>query len=180
MEHSGTQVHEVFSLIETRQNSRFSPADNIVLLTFDDNYLDQSVNLILSIAHHNPDNVSFLCICPRLKPESIELLMALEQGIQVRCYGFALDFQMGRWALSAVLRVFSPWLLGEEIKRVLYMDSDILCSGSLQPLFDADIPCIGMCNEISGNVSKTQIRTVRPLRCSNFQSGLFAQKPHLP
>ena len=159
---ASVHVNDVFSLTEVRQNPHFSPSDNIVLLTFDDNYLDQSINLILSIAHHNPQKVSFLCICPQLKQESIDTLMALDQGIQVRCYSFALDFQMGRWVLSAVLRVFCPWLLDDEIKQVLYMDSDILCTGSLQPLFDAKIPCIGMCNEVSGNVSKTQIRTVRP------------------
>lgn len=41
------------------------------------------------------------------------------------------------------------------------MDSDMLCTGSLQELFDLDVPCLAMCNEISGNVSQTQEMTVR-------------------
>lgn len=154
-------VEQVFSLNFSRQNSHFNPQDNIVLLTFDDNYLDQSINLILSIKKHNPGTVSFICVGPRLKDENIETLLSLDLGIQIRSYDFTLDYQMGRWALSAVLRLFSPWLLGEEIHRVLYMDSDILCSGSLRELFDADIRCIAMCNEISGNVNKYQQEVVR-------------------
>ena len=123
------QPEDVFTLTGVHQNVAFSCSDHIVLLTFDDNYLDQSINLILSIARHNPRGVSFICICPQLKEESIGALLALVQGIQVRCYRFSLDFQMGRWALSAILRLFCPWLLDASIHTVLYMDSDILCTG---------------------------------------------------
>lgn len=153
---------EIFSLQLTKQNDRFCVRDNIVLLTFDDNYVDQSINLILSIAKHNPEGVSFICVGPRLRDENIEILLGLNLGVQVRCYDFSLDYQMGRWALSAVLRLFCPWLLGDEIHRVLYMDSDILCCGSLQPLFDTEVRCIAMCNEISGNVNQYQQDSVRP------------------
>lgn len=153
---------QIFNLKLNCQNQLFNPSDNIIMLTFDDNYMDQSMNLMLSILRHNPRKVSFVCTCPVLKQENIDILMTLDAGIQVRCYEFALDLQMGRWALSAVLRLFSPWLLEENIHRVLYMDSDILCSGSLTELFDTDVTCIAMCNEISGNVSLIQQGNVRP------------------
>ena len=153
---------EIFNLKLHCQNQLFNPSDHIVMLTFDDNYMDQSMNLMLSILRHNPSKVSFVCTCPVLKQENIDILMTLDAGIQVRCYEFALDLQMGRWALSAVLRLFSPWLLEDNIHRVLYMDSDILCSGSLTELFDTDVKCIAMCNEISGNVSLIQQGNVRP------------------
>lgn len=152
----------VFKQVKKIQNQAFCTDDNIVMLTFDDNYVDQSVNLILSISRHNPENVSFICTCPLLRQENIDILMNLKQGIQILCYDFALDLQMGRWALSAVLRLFSPWLLEDTIHRVLYMDSDILCTGSLTELFQTDVPCIAMCNEISGNVSLIQQSNVRP------------------
>lgn len=156
------QPDDVFTLTHVHQNSVFSSSDHIVLLTFDDNYLDQSINLILSIARHNPRGVSFICICPQLKEESIGALLALVQGIQVRCYRFSLDFQMGRWALSAVLRLFCPWLLDANIHKVLYMDSDILCTGSLEDIFALEFPYIAMCSEIKGNVSATRQKTIRP------------------
>lgn len=154
-------AQQIFSLKLAKQNARFNTQDNIVLLTFDDNYMDQSVNLILSIAKHNPEGVSFICIGPQLKDKNVETLLGLELGVQVRCYDFSLNYQMGRWALSAVLRLFCPWLLSEEIHRVLYMDSDMLCSGSLRDVFETEVPCIAMCNEISGNVNKYQQEVVR-------------------
>lgn len=155
-------VSQIFKQSLLVQNDAFRESDNIVMLTFDDNYVDQSINLILSIARHNPAGISFICTCPVLKQENINILLNLSQGIQIRCYEFALDLQMGRWALSAVLRLFSPWLLDESIHKVLYMDSDILCTGSLKELFETDVRCIAMCNEISGNVSLIQQGNVRP------------------
>lgn len=153
---------QIFKQILVTQNSAFDYAHKMVMLTFDDNYVDQSINLILSIANHNPENVSFVCTCPQLSQDNINTLLSLKQGIQIRCYEFALDLVMGRWALSAVLRLFSPWLLDDQISRVLYMDSDILCCGSLKELFETDVRCIAMCNEISGNVSMIQQSNIRP------------------
>lgn len=160
---SNYRAEEIFQLQFCQENPKFSPLDSIILLTFDDNYLDQSVNLMLSVAKYHPSGVSFVCTCPVLKESSIDILMGLPIGVQVKCYDFALDLEMGRWALSAVLRLFSPWLLSEDIHRVLYMDSDILCCGSLRELFDTNVPCIAMCNEISGNTGKYQQDVIRPI-----------------
>lgn len=151
-----------FTLIHQVENKAFSPKDNIVVLTFDDNYLGQSVNLILSIAKYHPQGVSFLCICPPLKEENQQILLGLAQGVQIRCYSAQEDFSTGRWVSGAVLRLFCPWLLGEEYHKVLYMDSDILCTGSLEKLFAMDVPLLAMCSELSGNVSAGRMETVRP------------------
>lgn len=151
-----------FQLTYQAENENFSPKDNMVVLTFDDNYVNQSVNLILSVAKYHPQGVSFLCICPPLKEENRQILLALSQGVQIRCYGAQEDFATGRWVSGAVLRLFCPWLLGEEYHKVLYMDSDILCTGSLEKLFAMDVPLLAMCSEISGNVSAGRMETVRP------------------
>lgn len=144
-----------------KQTPAFDPADHIVLFTFDDNYVDQTINLILSIAKFHPQGVSYVCLCPPLRPEHVDLLLSLDVGLQLRCYAFHVDMASGRWVTSAVLRLFTPWLLEEEITRVLYLDSDILCTGSLQDLFDTDVPLLAMGAEISGNVSQIQQDTVR-------------------
>ena len=155
------QVHTVFSPICCQQNDLFRTSDSIVVLTFDDNYVDQSANLILSVRKYHPEQVSFICICPRLRPENISALLELPIGIQVRCYGFTAEFSAGRWSTCAVLRLFCPWLLEEQIHRVLYLDSDILCTGSIRNLFEAEVPCIAMASEISGNVSPSRQETFR-------------------
>lgn len=154
-------IQDVFAPKLVQQNARFSSRDNLVLLTFDDNYVDQSINLILSIAAHHPTGVSFVCICPELKQENVQQLLALEPGIRLQCFAYTPAVDTGRWSPCAVFRLFCPWLLEEEIKRVLYMDSDILCTGSLDALFALEVPCIAMANEISGNVSSTQEETFR-------------------
>lgn len=153
---------EAFRLTYQAENQHFSSEDNIIVLTFDDNYVDQSVNLILSIAHYHPEGVSFLCICQPLKPENQQTLLNLEQGVQIRCYALLDDFSSGRWVSSTVMRCFCPWLLEEEYHRILYMDSDILCTGSLEKLFTMELPLLGMCSEISGNVSPSRMEIVRP------------------
>lgn len=153
---------DVFSLARLEENSRFSPGDRLVLLTFDDNYVDQSINLILSIARYHPQGVSFVCVCPPLGEENRRTLLGLSQGIQLRCYDCREDFSTGRWVSGAVLRLFCPWLLEEEYHRILYMDSDILCTGSLEALFSMEVPLLAMCSEISGNVSPSRLTTVRP------------------
>lgn len=155
------KFEDVFSLVLQEQNSAFSAGHNIVLLTFDDNYLDQSINLIQSLAQHNPNYLSFICICPPLRRENVDTLLAIPQGVQLRCYDFTADFRSGRWSTCAVLRLFCPWLLEDEIHRVVYMDSDILCSGSIRDLFEMDVPYIAMASEISGNVSRERKETYR-------------------
>lgn len=155
------RFEEVFTLVSQVQNEKFHASDNIVLLTFDDNYLHQSINLIRSIDVQHPEGVSYICVCPPLKQENVDILMAVPCGIRLQCYEFTADFRSGRWSTCAVLRLFCPWLLEEEIHRVVYMDSDILCSGSIQDLFDMDLPCIAMASEISGNVSRERKETYR-------------------
>lgn len=155
------RFEDVFSLVLQEQNGKFRPEDNIVLLTFDDNYLHQSINLIRSIDVQHPQGVSYICVCPPLKRENIDILLAVPCGIQLRCFEFRADFRSGRWSTCAVLRLFCPWLLEESYHRVVYMDSDILCSGSIQPLFDMELPCIAMASEISGNVSRERKETYR-------------------
>lgn len=169
-------AEEIYQLTYRAQNDRFSESDNIVLLTFDDNYMDQSVNLILSIARYHPAGVSFVCICPPLRQENYENLLGLSQGVQIRSYVGAEDLSTGRWVSGAVLRLFCPWLLEESYHRLVYMDSDILCTGKLDVLFEADIPLVGMCSEISGNVSPGRLEVIRPMMPSQIycNSGVLA------
>lgn len=171
-------VEEIYQLTYRAQNDRFSETDNIILLTFDDNYMDQSVNLILSIAQYHPNGVSFICVCPPLRQENYAVLLGLSQGIQIRSYVGTEDLSSGRWVSGAVLRLFCPWLLEDCFHSLVYMDSDILCTGKLDVLFEADVPLIGMCSEISGNVSETRLERIRPLMPSHIycNSGVLLMK----
>ena len=130
--------------------------DHIVLLTFDDNYVDQSINLILSILKQHPAGVSFVCLCPTLSPANAETLMSVVRPLRLICYNHTPIIPTTNWPACTMFRLFAPWLLDSEIHKVVYLDSDMLCTGSLQALFDADPVCLAMCNEIAGNIFAEQ------------------------
>lgn len=136
-----------------RENELFDVDDRLVMLTFDNNYVNQTINLMLSIVKHQSKKVSFYCVCLDLEEENVLKLLDLEIGVQVRIYQFNYKVDTGHWPQATLLRVFSPWLLDSCVEKILYLDSDILCCGSLDELYELDTPYIAMGNEISGNVS---------------------------
>ena len=152
-----------FALTLQQDTPGFDRDKPLVLLTFDDNYVDQTINLILSIDAWHPGEVSFLCLCPRLRQENVDALMGLSQGLRLSCFNHSHLPDSGVWPVCSLFRLFSPWLLEERIHRVLYLDSDILCVGSLEELFRLEVPCIAMCNEVSGNANYSQLEAIRPL-----------------
>ena len=156
------EISQYFKLLSKVENINFKYEDHIVLLTFDDNYVDQTINLILSIAKYHPQNVSYICMCPPLRESNIKSLLCLKQGIQVNCYEYTPIIDSGKWPHCAMFRLFAAWLLEEKVEKVLYMDSDILCTGSLKKLFDTDVQYIAMCNEIGGNTVDKLLRERMP------------------
>lgn len=149
-----------FTLISDHSNASFSGHDHVILLTFDDNYIDQSINLILSILKYHPDGVSFLCLCPVLSAENQRTLLSSAYPIRLICYEHTPFISTRNWPACSIFRLFSPWLLDNQIHKVLYMDSDILCCGNIQPLLDAAPACLAMCSELGGNISPMQQQNI--------------------
>lgn len=155
--------HGIFQLQFKVHNLYFRTDDDLVLLSFDDNYVDQSINLILSLKHNNEKRISVICACIGISKHNIEKLLSLDVGVQILVYNFEFNMEMGRWSKITLLRVFSPWILDRNIKKILYLDSDIICCGCIRDLFDIDVKYIAMGNEISGNVGNTQLQSYRKI-----------------
>ena len=53
-----------------------------------------------------------------------------------------------------MFRIFAPWLIDKTVKRVLYLDCDMLCTGPVTELFTLDMKdkIFGACQEVSQNV----------------------------
>lgn len=123
-----------------------------ILLTFDDNYLMQTLNLMHSIVRYN-DGMAFVCLCPALKDETKKRLFADAPTAPILIYEYEIDFDLksSYWPNVMCFRIFSAWLIDEpKIEYCVYMDSDVLCSGSIEKLFyERNVLC--MCNELSGN-----------------------------
>ena len=155
-----TYISQYFRLREKKQNDLFSYEKHIILLTFDDNYVNQTINLILSIMKHHPQDVSYVCICPKLSSSNIEAVLTLPQGIQINCFEVEPIMDTGKWPHCTLFRLFAAWLLDEDITRVVYMDSDILCAGNIKELLEFRPRYIAMCNEIGGNTQQPKQRPV--------------------
>ena len=149
-----------FTLKLDRSNRPFGGDDRVVLLTFDDNYVDQGINLILSILKHHPSGVAFVCLCPALSEENQRALMAVNCPLRLVCYDHTPLISTRTWPACSIFRLFSPWLLDDQIRKVLYLDCDILCSGNIQPLLDAEPAYLALCGELSGNVSPVQQQVI--------------------
>lgn len=141
-------------------STSFCHQDRIVLLTFDDNYVDQSINLILSILKYHPSGVSFLCLCPVLTEENQHTLLSAGIPVRLVCFAHTPLISTRTWPACSIFRLFSPWLLDAKIHKVLYLDSDILCCGNIQALLDAEPSYLALCGEISGNVSPSQQQVI--------------------
>lgn len=142
----------IYKLVLNRQNGQFNLNDNLIMLILDDNYINQTINLMLSVVKNQNKPFSFYCISLNLCEENIQLLLNLGVGVQVRVYHFSYPVDTGHWPPNILLRVFSPWLLDEQVEKILYLDGDMICCGSLDELFELDTPWIAMGNEISGNI----------------------------
>lgn len=159
---------DVFTLSLEYRNDSFSASDNIVLLTFDDGYINQAMNLIASIYKYHRDGVSVICLCPSISDASINILKSNSIGVEVLRCSVNVEINTGRWPIATALRLFIPWFF-QDISRVLYLDCDIICSGNLEHLFEVDVPYIAMCSEISGNVGRSQNKKFRP----NFPTEIY-------
>lgn len=144
--------NSIYELVLNKRNENFHFSDHLIMLTFDDNYVNQTINLMLSIVNKQEKSVSFCCVCLDLNEKNVDLLLGLDFGVQVRLYKFNYDVDTGHWPKTTLLRVFSPWLLDTEIEKILYLDADMICCGSLSELFELNPDWIAMGNEISGNV----------------------------
>lgn len=97
-----------FTLISDHSNASFSGHDHVILLTFDDNYVDQSINLILSILKYHPGGVSFLCLCPVLSAENQRTLLSSAYPIRLICYEHTPFISTRNWPACSIFRLFPP------------------------------------------------------------------------
>lgn len=142
----------IFQLELQKKNDQFSLQDHHIMLILDDNYINQTINLILSITKNQNRPISFCCLSLHLSEKNVQLLLDLDFGVEVRVYNFTYAVDTGHWPPNILLRVFSPWLLDEIAEKILYLDGDMICCGSLDELFEMNVPWIAMGNEISGNI----------------------------
>lgn len=122
---------------------------NIVFAS-DDNYMGFLATSMLSLLEHKnaEDQIRFFVFDDNIKPESKERLASmLEPYHQSVTYMrvptteelCGVTFTNQRWSSTMILRLFVASLFPEDIKRIIFLDCDVLVLTSLKPLWDIDL-----------------------------------------
>lgn len=116
-----------------------------ILISIDDNYVRYAVNLVDSISQNNSEKLNvFLIHDNYLSDYSINLL---KKHIEDNSIGslntiyFNIDsINLPKYidyiSLNTYYRLFAPYLLPKEVKRILYLDCDIICNGDISDLYN--------------------------------------------
>ena len=118
-----------------------------LLTTLDQNYLPQLQVLLTSISMNNPKDTFVLILLHSGIPEK-----AME-GVRRQCGAYGYSFLPIRvddalfqgapvtrqYPREMYYRLLAPHLLPDQIKRVLYLDPDILVINPLRPLWEMDL-----------------------------------------
>ena len=116
-------------------------------IAFDQNYVRHFFALFTSILHSNKQNhIVIHAIITGLSAAEKENIKtyAGENGAEVIFYEIDEDFVKkfvltSHWSSAAYYRLFFPLLVPEEVKKLLYLDTDIIVVGDLATLYNTDV-----------------------------------------
>ena len=162
----------MFEILNEQHNTKFMQNDKTIVLTFDDNYVEQSINLIMSILAYNSDCV-FICLCPPLTQQNTEKLLKTDAGLKIITLTIDRTIDTKNWPITTIFRVLAPWILDESVSNILYLDSDIICTGNISALIDFVPRYIAMCPEINASVKQVK----NPYSLCNIAKDVGISKP---
>ena len=122
---------------------------NHLLISFDNNYYHYAYVLLNSIFQNNPqESFCIHVLYDKVKAKHIEGMTQWVERLGHRINFYYVDeknfvfcpIKRGdKVTRSAYFRLFATQYLPQEIKKILYVDIDTLCLGSLKELFDTDM-----------------------------------------
>lgn len=129
-----------------------------ILLTLDDNYSPHAGVVISSFVHNNSGDHDFYIVSDFISYKNKTRLQECAQTSHLhfvkvdRC--FAEKFPLGKGmandyvSIATYYRLFALTLLPSDIKRILYIDCDVIIRQDITPLYNSAFPsmlylCIG-------------------------------------
>lgn len=120
-----------------------------VALSFDQGYVTPFYVLLTSILRHNvPTNVALHVIATGLSESELRRIeeFVVQQGAAIQFYSLG-DADVSKFVLpddtylsvAIYYRLFFPFLVPDGVKRLLYIDTDTLVVGNLQPAFELNL-----------------------------------------
>ena len=117
-----------------------------ILITVDNNYLEIALKMLYSVKLYNND-LRIYVIYDDLTTESIEKLRSFVNDNKIGIIKFYyLDSEKLNLSVinsdyltkTCYLRLYSPFII-TDVDRLLYLDPDIVCQGSLKELYNTDL-----------------------------------------
>jgi len=121
-----------------------------LLFSVNKKFLEELKDMIFSVSYNNKRFLNIYLMNIELDEKEID---ELEKFVSSNCNGKLIpvkfdvssiegvrvtDDEGDYFGLEACARLFSAYTLPQEIDRLLYLDADMLCNGSLEELYDMD------------------------------------------
>ncbi|MBI0068333.1 MULTISPECIES: glycosyltransferase family 8 protein [unclassified Snodgrassella] len=117
-----------------------------VLLCFDDKYAFPAGINMYSIIHNNPNReLHFHLFMQNVSVENQSKIAELSSKfVSITQYSINNKFRIHSnntkfFPISACLRIIAPLIISQNVKKLLYIDSDTICLSSLDELFNTDL-----------------------------------------
>ena len=118
-----------------------------ILVTFDENYIEPFKTMFYSAVKNNVDRQFVVWLLySNMSEEALDSLNnycrslgAVFKPLQVEDYHFKDAHVTDRYPREMYFRLLAPFILPDEIGRVLYLDPDILVINDLAPLWQKDL-----------------------------------------
>lgn len=129
-------------------DERLNDCDETLHISYgiDENYLDGVGVSISSVLLHNKINVEFHIICDRYVQSFIEKIALLANQYHVKISLYIINVNCLEvlprtkvWSRAMYFRLFAFDYLRQKMDRLLYLDADVVCKGSLEALLAIDL-----------------------------------------
>jgi lipopolysaccharide biosynthesis glycosyltransferase len=127
------------------------PADQRLLLTFDENYALPGLVALHTALMHTPPTVHVTVASVGLSEETIRRARRAVEGhvreftvVEVERLVNALPTGLPRFSPAAWARIFIDRIISEETERIIYLDADTYCRRSIHELFEVDLASMAL------------------------------------
>lgn len=117
-----------------------------ILISIDDSYLNHAIDMIYSLSIHNDYFFNIYLVYSDLSDSSIDILSKFISDKKIGVLKLY-HFDSSRYnfplfidyiSVSTYFRLFAPFIIDEDIDRLLYLDCDIICTGDISELYNCD------------------------------------------
>jgi len=154
-------------------------------MAINDNYLECTLNLLKSIFQtNNPITINLYLIYNNLSSNSMDKLKNILENNNSKLfaykYNYNNDFKINleHISIETYYRLYAPYILPDNVDKVLYLDGDIICNGSIEELYNADLGenIIGACDNIDINpnfLNEVNTRLGKPIDSPYYNAGVL-------